>query len=52
MGHFVPLSLRVGKNLGPNRVNPYLDWWGGGKIPPRVFAKYLKNGLTDLHETL
>ena len=25
---------------------------GGGKmVPMRAFAKYLKNGLTDLHQT-
>ena len=27
---------------------PCLDWWG----PLRVFAKYLKNSLADLPETL
>ena len=33
-----------------NKVNPI--WTGGGaKGPLRVFAKYLKNGLADLHET-
>ena len=25
---------------------------GGGKMPLRVFAKYLKDGLPNLHETL
>ena len=25
---------------------------GGGMAAPKVFAKYLKNGLTNLHETL
>ena len=29
-------------------VNPI---WTGGMAPLRVFAKYLKNGLADLHET-
>ena len=26
-------------------------WTGGQNGPLRVFAKYLKNGLADLHET-
>ena len=31
---------------------PYLDL-GGGEWPPlRIFAKYLKNRLANLHETL
>ena len=33
-------------------LNPYLDWGKGAKWPLRVFAKYLKIGLADLHETL
>ena len=38
--------------------NKFMDfnpiWAGGGgqNAPLRVFAKYLKNGLVDLHETL
>ena len=32
-------------------LQPYLDW-GKPKWPPRVFAKYLKNGSTDLQQTL
>ena len=34
-------------------LNPI--WTGGGegaKWPLKVFAKYLRNGLADLHETL
>ena len=26
--------------------------WTGGKCPLRAFSKYLKNGLTDLRQTL
>ena len=32
-------------------LKPYLDR-GGQNGPLRVFAKYLKNGLANLHETL
>ena len=31
---------------------PYLDLGGGQNAPLRVFAEYLKNGLTDLQQTL
>ena len=27
-------------------------WTGGQNGPLRVFAKHLKNGLTDIHQTL
>ena len=37
---------------GPFRVNPILTGGGGKMVPLRAFAKYLKNGLTDLHEAL
>ena len=33
-------------------VNPVWTGGGGGKMTLRVFAKYLKNDLADLHETL
>ena len=36
-------------------TQPYLDWRRQNcppPFPPRVFAKYLKNGSTDLHQTL
>ena len=33
--------------------NPIWTGGGGGKMAPmRVFAKYLKHGLADLHQTL
>ena len=37
--------FQVGYHLNP-------IWTGGGNDPLRVFAKYLKNGLANLHETL
>ena len=39
--------------IGPTNylsLEKYLDW--GKMAPLRVFAKYLKNCLSDLHETL
>ena len=34
-------------------INPIWTWGGGEQNAPlRVFAKYLKNGLANLHETL
>ena len=36
-------------------TQPYLDWGGGGGGGNGLhesFAKYLKNGLADLHEIL
>ena len=32
--------------------NPIWTGGGGQNGPPEGFAKYLKNGLADLHETL
>ena len=35
------------------RIERFSPFSTGGKMPPspRVFAKYLKNGLTDLYQT-
>ena len=39
-------------NLNIEGIN-HIWTWGAGKMAPlRDFAKYLKNGLADLHETL
>ena len=40
MGHYSSISLMA-------KVNPI---WTG--VPPEGFAKYLKNGLANLYETL
>ena len=52
-------SYSVGENIYmlPSdmnlKINPFLTGGGGGQnAPPRVFAKYLKNGFADLHKTL
>ena len=39
----------------PEMFNPIWTGGGGGrgaKCPPQGFAKYLKNGLANLHETV
>ena len=47
------LEVMKSSNLGYRhamyRVNPI--WTGGNAPPPRVFVKYLKNDLADLHGT-
>ena len=43
----------VTKTEAADRLKPIWTGGGGGaKWLPRVFAKYLKNGFPDLHETL
>ena len=45
-----PQSFIFKEYLSPLRVNTI--WTGGGGGGMAAFAKYLKNGLADLHETL
>ena len=45
-------AFQYGK--GPDGLKPIFTWGGGGRQngPLRALAKYLKNGLTDLDQTL
>ena len=51
IGHFAPPGKELGKSSVQIGLTPI--WTGGeAKSPLRVFAKYLKTGLTDFHEAL